>query len=182
MDFFGTQKRPFLRKSHFFFSHQGLLSSQMKIFTFHSHIDRTMNFHISTRAMLHMETQKAFGPHSKCFLNNGWKPLLHNRMARLIRPFSLALDRSLALSHRKRHFHIKRCCQLGDTFALVRSRMNRGRTQFADAAVWEWTRLKAKPISQRWRVAALKYSDYWWITGKNSHLLLDHRIGSRWLT
>lgn len=181
MDFFGTQKRPFLRKSHFFLSSRAAFISNENFHISLAHWSHDELSHFDSRHAAHGNT-KGLWAHSKCFSNNGWKPLLHNRMAWLIRPFSLALDRSLALSHRKRHFHIKRCCQLGDTFALVRSRMNRGRTQFADAAVWEWTRLKAKPISQRWRVAALKYSDYWWITGKNSHLLLDHRIGSRWLT
>lgn len=181
MDFFGTQKRPFLRKSHFFLSSRAAFHLKWKF----SHFTRTLiarwTFTFRLAPCCTWKHKRPLGPTQNASRTMGENHFYTIEWRGSFALF-LLLSIALSLSHRKRHFHIKRCCQLGDTFALVRSRMNRGRTQFADAAVWEWTRLKAKPISQRWRVAALKYSDYWWITGKNSHLLLDHRIGSRWLT
>lgn len=127
---FGLTEKAFLRESHF--SYQGLL--RMEIFTFHSHSNRTMNFHISAHTMRHMGSQKAFGQllqNEHHFTTDRWfigASLL----------LSLTLIKKTLSKLAAAALHAI-CWVIHVALGWVRSQMNRGWTQFADAAVWEWT-------------------------------------------
>lgn len=126
----------------------------MEICTFHSHLDRTMNFH--TFLLTPWGTwdhKRPVGPAS-----SKWIPL-HNWSV-VHSPFALALSLSPGRHFRKKlaALHAMPChaiAGLGDTFRacgeVERSQMNRGWTQFGDARQIENGPRRLESISQRWR-------------------------------
>lgn len=128
----------------------------MEICTFHSHLDRTMNFHtfLLTPWWGTWDHKRPSG----LLLQNGY----HFTIDRwFIRPslFALALSLSPGRHFRKKlaALHAMPChaiAGLGDTFRACgeeRSQMNRGWTQFGDVRQIENGPRRLESISQRWR-------------------------------